>query len=1371
MPSQGPSDRSHRQNASRAVVNRPPSWINDTEAKLLVRNLPPGCDTLKVYQILKDVGTIVKIKINEASRSARFTEASVTFSPPPRDVSVVNNGIYLRNSSDGMVLHVNFAALPTDNFRHKSPIDSSKTFAEEIKVRATEITFGVMKLENTMLTLRTVKSTNAAPVEVVMNTRFKQVDIRFTIGSDQDSTSKTSSTSSSLSVQKVRLNFAQMGEMVEMKDELGRIALTIRADAPPLLFRQTRDIASTHEAGAMNWSEKQTWFRQTAINNTPQAGVDAVTQLQQSKAVVDAGRWITYCLVVDKPTAASGAFDEMHGVLRAYSVDIIQDKAMVFESGKPEHLWSWLDDPEAVDEAVPQLSEFSGLHELARETAHLSFEVRYQLEVCVSQGLLHECNITKHFLARLAEMEANEANKGRAVRLLEKVADGKERFYQPEDIFRRLLHHISIVPRKVPSYCAMIRSATVTPTTIYFASPVLETSNRVIRRYQHYEDSFLRVRFTDERYKGRVMSSDDSSMDEVYARVKRTMTNGIKVGDRHYEFLAFGNSQFRERGAYFFAPTSTLTAQDIRKWMGDFKHINVVAKYCSRIGQCLSTTRTTDLTVEIERCPDIERNGFNFTDGVGKISPFLAQMIAKEHGLPHSVSDCPSAFQFRLGGSKGVLAVDPSLTFRTVALRPSQDKFTAMQSRGLEIVRISQFSAAYLNVQIILVLSALGVTDDRFLVKMRHMLADFSHAMTSEKKALEMLNKTVDYNQMTIQLASMVVDGFMETEDPFMVSCLRLWRAWSIKYLKEKARIYVDDGAFILGVVDDKAVLRGYLNNAPRVSHQPSDAVPLPEIFLQVPISGSKGQWRVITGICTLSRSPSLHPGDVRVVRAVDVKALHHLRDCVVLPQLGDRDLANTCSGGDLDGDDYLVMWDKELLPQEWNHPPMEYTPPEPRKNPNEVTVDDMTSFFVTHMKHDNLGRIAVAHRYWADRQPEGVKDPRCLELAQLHSMAVDYAKTGVPAQVPKHLRVTQVPHWAEAKNRPCYHSNRVLGKLYDMVQRVALVPAWELKFDKRILDAYDLPKELLQGAREVKFEYDAAVRRIMAKFSIKSEFEIWTTFVMDHSDDINDFKFAETIGEAAHVLKESHQKLCYEKAGTTDKERDWSKMSPFVAAMYKVTAGELEAAQDDCKKKKLVGGRWLPFKEPTFDNMPLISFPWLFPGDLGRIANKRSGTRNDFGASFIGPRRPPAKNVNTHLSDNDTPLELPPEVKIPEGVAHAGDALDQRREDKSLGDKEHGPSQRYDKNATRVGRPPVLSEELQTVEKVSDQAVASLSEDTKLSSTAAGSAQPVPAAESENVQLACNADDEEDEPGEVVTIDFGEKPSTLEQLERLTGS
>ena len=154
--------------------------------------------------------------------------------------------------------------------------------------------------------------------------------------------------------------------------------------------------------------------------------------------------------------------------------------------------------------------------------------------------------------------------------------------------------------------------------------------------------------------RGKVQSFQDCSMNEVYTRIKRTMSNGIRVGDRHYEFLAFGNSQFREHGAWFFASTSDLTAQQIRDRIGDFSHINNVAKYCSRIGQCFSTSRATRWSFDVVRIPDIERNGFRFSDGVGKISKFLARMIAQDLGRAHSNDDYPSAFQFRREGCKGI---------------------------------------------------------------------------------------------------------------------------------------------------------------------------------------------------------------------------------------------------------------------------------------------------------------------------------------------------------------------------------------------------------------------------------------------------------------------------------------------------------------------------------------------------------------------------------------------------------------------------------------------------------------------------------------------------------------------------------------------
>jgi len=72
---------------------------------------------------------------------------------------------------------------------------------------------------------------------------------------------------------------------------------------------------------------------------------------------------------------------------------------------------------------------------------------------------------------------------------------------------------------------------------------------------------------------------DRRQFDEVYARVYRTLKDGLMVGGRHFEFLAFGNSQLRDHGCYMFHSDENLTAEMIREWMGIFEGIKSVAKY------------------------------------------------------------------------------------------------------------------------------------------------------------------------------------------------------------------------------------------------------------------------------------------------------------------------------------------------------------------------------------------------------------------------------------------------------------------------------------------------------------------------------------------------------------------------------------------------------------------------------------------------------------------------------------------------------------------------------------------------------------------------------------------------------------------------
>ena len=357
-------------------------------------------------------------------------------------------------------------------------------------------------------------------------------------------------------------------------------------------------------------------------------------------------------------------------------------------------------------------------------------------------------------------------------------------------------------------------------------------------------------------------------MNEVFTRVKRVLANGITIGDRTYEFLACGNSQFREHGAYFFAPLPNLTTEKIRKWMGCFKEIKTVALYASRLGQCFSTTRAIHgakaIMVEI---PDIRRNGCNFTDGVGRISPFLAHLAASELGILQHSQDPPSVFQIRVGGCKGVLAVSPESVERQIHIRKSQYKFPATHE-GLEIIRWSQYASANLNRQLILILSALGVPDQVFVQKLQMQLSRLERAMTDEAMALAILQKEIDHNQMTLTVASMVLDGFQSTGEPFMTSLLQLWRAWSIKYLKEKARITIGAGALLLGCVDETAILRGHFDDAPKIPAHAANkekAKHIPQVFVQITKKPDEKS-EVMLGPMLLARNPSLHPGDVRVV-------------------------------------------------------------------------------------------------------------------------------------------------------------------------------------------------------------------------------------------------------------------------------------------------------------------------------------------------------------------------------------------------------------------------------------------------------------------------------------------------------------------------
>ena len=290
----------------------------------------------------------------------------------------------------------------------------------------------------------------------------------------------------------------------------------------------------------------------------------------------------------------------------------------------------------------------------------------------------------------------------------------------------------------------------ITPTKVYCYGPEVDLSNRVTREFKDKVDNFLRVTFIEEDWEetsaNALTTGFDKGLSRVYDRCLRVMREGVKLGGKNYEFLAFSSSQLRERSFWMFASTGDVTPALIRAWMGDFLSIRNVAQCAARMGQCFSSSTPT-LEVpswELEPIDDVERVDtrtsmkYCFSDGIGKISEDFAKQVARKYGLRRmGVSMVPSAFQIRYGGYKGVVAVDPYSLYK-LSLRPSMRKFSSTHI-GLEVLNWARFLPCYLNRQIISLLSTLGIEDHVFENLQERLVTQLDAMIEDPVVALEVL--------------------------------------------------------------------------------------------------------------------------------------------------------------------------------------------------------------------------------------------------------------------------------------------------------------------------------------------------------------------------------------------------------------------------------------------------------------------------------------------------------------------------------------------------------------------------------------------------------------------------------------------------------
>jgi RNA-dependent RNA polymerase len=247
-----------------------------------------------------------------------------------------------------------------------------------------------------------------------------------------------------------------------------------------------------------------------------------------------------------------------------------------------------------------------------------------------------------------------------------------------------------------------------------------------------------------------------------------------------------------------------------------------------------------------------------------------------------------------------------------------------------------------------------------------------------------------------------------------------------------------------------------------------------------------------------------------------------------------------------------------------------------------------------------------------------------------------------------------------EKRHKPkeqIYHSDKILGQLYDKVESVNFIPHYTQPFDRRIRDARTPTADTLEISRQLKAKYDTAMRRIMAQQEIETEFEVWSTFSLSKPRVGTDYKMQEELANIAGALKDRFRRICIEAAGGKDPEH----LESFVAAMYQVTWEEMEIALAECRKTKIVGGNTVPIRKMEPKNMPLISFPWLFYEVLGKLASgvsQREGLE-DSGLSFLSTVAHPERLRKMKLVDVSS---FDAGVETERGIIHLGEEFDLER-------------------------------------------------------------------------------------------------------------
>ncbi|KAJ8569256.1 hypothetical protein ON010_g6007 [Phytophthora cinnamomi] len=630
---------------------------------------------------------------------------------------------------------------------------------------------------------------------------------------------------------------------------------------------------------------------------------------------------------------------------------------------------------------------------------------------------------------------------------------------------------------------AIVYKVVVTPSRIVFCPPDPAPRNRVFRHWG--SENFMYVYFRDDN-----MERLDYTSGKILKRIRNVLKKGIEI------------PHVQRRTAIF----TLLDHQKVRSWIGDLSHLTSPAKYLKRLGQAFSSTKETfEVSQSVLDNPvkDIANDKYIFTDGCGEIATIGVKAIVRELNLSYT----PSAFQIRLGGAKGVLVVS-DLDNPDVNL---EKKYFACSSK----------SEAYLTRQSVLILSDLGISEDVFMEMQEEFLSDLRTLIASDDGAYFELKavlppKVIWWIDVLVRNLEVKI-----LDDEFLSSLARTIYHYRLANTVMRARIPIAQGRTLMGVADFTGTLE------------------YGEVFVRYSVTDETtgaDEYIALDGVdVAVHRSPCHHPGDIRVLRCrTDVPPqLRQLKDCIVFPCQGPRPHPDECTGGDLDGDMFVVIWDERLIPSRTQiHEPMTFdeenegdTSPRGDEYYQSTDDDGLIDFYVHSIQDDILGVASNAHLALCDSSNDGSRDENAQILARICSKQVDSLRAEKDLETVRNLAPKSYPDFMQNKEKPSYPSKKVLGKMFrrckaifdtTMTKGVSQMP---LRDDHFLATGYT---DYVEHANMLYRQYKLRLRALLLMSGAQTEAELATGMIVEPQSvyKADYFRFGEQCKDAFYDLQ-----------------------------------------------------------------------------------------------------------------------------------------------------------------------------------------------------------------------------------------------------------